>query len=79
MWRLSPWIRWNIAVLGVFNRRNKPSSNSQEEGNTVSTLAEKFRTRRNAARRARAIERALSHCTSQTMRDEILTIANRDF
>jgi len=45
----------------------------------VSTLAEKFRTRRNAARRARAIERALSHCTSQTMRDEILTIANRDF
>lgn len=43
----------------------------------MSRLAEKFRTRRNAARRARAIERALAHCTSQTMRDEILTIANR--
>ena len=44
----------------------------------MSTLAQKFRDRRNAARRARAIERALSHARSQTMRDEILTIANRD-
>jgi hypothetical protein len=43
----------------------------------VSTLAQKFRTRRAAVRRARAIERALATCTSQTMRDEILTIANR--
>ena len=45
----------------------------------MSTLAEKFRSHRKAARRARAIERALSHATSQSMRDEILTIANRDF
>jgi hypothetical protein len=45
----------------------------------MSTLAEKFRTRRAAARRARAIERALAHCSSQSMRDEILTIANRTF
>jgi hypothetical protein len=45
----------------------------------VSRLADKFRARRNAARRARAIERALAHSTSQSMRDEILTIANRDF
>jgi hypothetical protein len=43
----------------------------------VSTLAQKFRTRRAAVRRARAIERALATCTSETMRDEILTIANR--
>jgi len=50
----------------------------QEEGTTVSTLAEKFRSHRKAARRARAIERALSHATSQSMRDEILAIANRD-
>lgn len=44
----------------------------------MSSLAEKFRERRNAARRARAIERALAHCTSRTMRDEILAIANRE-
>jgi hypothetical protein len=44
----------------------------------VSTLASKFRSRRAAVRRARAIERALATCTSPTMRDEILTIANRD-
>jgi hypothetical protein len=62
-----------------FNRSRQQSATKLEEGNIVSTLAEKFRTRRNAARRARAIERALAHCTSQTMRDEILTIANRDF
>jgi hypothetical protein len=43
----------------------------------VSTLAQKFRTRRAAIRRTRAIERALATCTSQTMRDEIMTIASR--
>jgi hypothetical protein len=48
-----------------------------EAGIAVSSLAQKFRTRRAAVRRARAIERALATCTSQSMRDEILTIANR--
>ena len=43
----------------------------------MSTLAEKFRTRRAAVRRARAIERALATCTSPRMRDEILSVAKR--
>lgn len=43
----------------------------------MSTFSQKYRAHRAAARRARAIERALASCTSQTMRDEILTIANR--
>ena len=43
----------------------------------MSTLAEKYRARRTANRRARAIQKALAGVSSQTMRDEILTIANR--
>ncbi|MCW2502662.1 MAG: hypothetical protein JWO79_946 [Actinomycetia bacterium] len=43
----------------------------------MTSMASKFRTRRAAVRRARAIERALSHATSPNMRDEILAIAHR--
>ncbi|WP_018347402.1 hypothetical protein [Longispora albida] len=43
----------------------------------MSNLMDKFRNRRAAHRRARAIERALQNCPSQSLRDELLTIANR--
>jgi hypothetical protein len=62
-------VEWGVDIKEIHRGRRRT---------TVSTLAQKFRDRRNAARRARAIERALSHARSQTMRDEILTIANRD-
>jgi hypothetical protein len=45
----------------------------------MSTYATKFRTRRAAVRRARAIERALAQATSPSMRDEIIAIAHRGF
>jgi len=45
----------------------------------MSTLVEKFRSRRESARRDRAIARALAASSSQSMRDEILTIANREY
>jgi hypothetical protein len=43
----------------------------------VTNIASRFRTRRAAVRRTRAIERALSHATSPNLRDEILAIAHR--
>lgn len=43
----------------------------------MSTLVQRYRDRRNAARRTRAIERALDRCPSRAMRDELLTIASR--
>lgn len=45
----------------------------------MSRLTDKFRARRNSARRERAIASALSRTSSPAMRDEILTIANRDY
>jgi hypothetical protein len=41
------------------------------------TMIDRYRNRRDAARRARAIERALRTATSPAVRDEILTIAQR--
>ncbi|MEV4627452.1 hypothetical protein AB0J90_14285 [Micromonospora sp. NPDC049523] len=41
------------------------------------SMIDKFRSRRDAARRARAIERALRSANSPAVRDEILTIAQR--
>lgn len=43
----------------------------------MNTLFEKYRDRRNAQRRSRAIERALDRYPSRAMRDELLTITNR--
>lgn len=43
----------------------------------MSTIVQKYRDRRAALRRARAIERALDRCPSRAMRDELLSIANR--
>ncbi|HEY3505518.1 MAG TPA: hypothetical protein VGN37_22375 [Actinocatenispora sp.] len=45
----------------------------------MNTLFEKYRQRRTAHRRVRAINRALERCPSRAMRDELLTIANRDY
>jgi hypothetical protein len=44
----------------------------------MSTIAARFRTRRAANRRARAIERALAQATSPEMRHEIHAIALRN-
>lgn len=41
------------------------------------TMIDRFRSRRDAARRARAIDRALRSATSPAVRDEILTLAQR--
>ena len=43
----------------------------------MSTLFQKYRDRRTAVRRTRAIERALERCPSQAMRDELMAIASR--
>jgi hypothetical protein len=43
----------------------------------MSTLAQKFRTTRRNSRDARALSRALANVRSETMRNEILTIAAR--
>lgn len=43
----------------------------------MSTLLEKYRDRRTALRRARAIERALDRCPSRAMREELQAIATR--
>ncbi|MEV1288345.1 hypothetical protein [Micromonospora sp. NPDC049679] len=43
----------------------------------MSTMIDRFRTRRDATRRARAIERALRSATSPAVRNEILVIAQR--
>ncbi len=43
----------------------------------MTKLINRFRDRRAAYRRERAIEKALASCSSQTMRDELLTIASR--
>jgi len=44
----------------------------------MTNLLQKYRERRTVVRRTRAIERALERCPSRAMRDELLTIANRD-
>lgn len=41
------------------------------------SMINRYRDRRDAARRARAIERALRSANSPAVRDEILTIAQR--
>jgi septum formation topological specificity factor MinE len=41
------------------------------------TMFERFRSRRNAARHARDLERALRSANSQAVREEILAIAQR--
>lgn len=41
------------------------------------TMIDRFRSRRDANRRARTIDRALRSATTPAMRDEILTIAQR--
>ncbi len=43
----------------------------------MSALVDRYRAHRTAARRNRAIEKALSRSSSPAMRDEILTIASR--
>lgn len=43
----------------------------------MSNLMNKFRNRRAAHRRAVAIERAIQNCPSQSLRNELLTIATR--
>ncbi|GAA0272834.1 hypothetical protein [Cryptosporangium japonicum] len=43
----------------------------------MSTFAQRFRERRTAHRRARALERVLARVPDGTMRDEILEIASR--
>jgi hypothetical protein len=43
----------------------------------MSMLMDRFRDRRNASRRVRAIERALRATPSQAVRNELLEIANR--
>jgi len=43
----------------------------------MSTLRERFRTRREAARRTRAIEEALRQSPSSALRRELLEIASR--
>jgi hypothetical protein len=47
------------------------------EGLTMSTLVERYRNRRTARRRTRAIEDALSRTPSETMRQELLAIMSR--
>jgi len=44
----------------------------------MNRLATRWRTSRAAARRTRAINRALAGVTSPSMREELLAIANRD-
>jgi hypothetical protein len=77
-----PCERTHLKIAGVkVEERDVITSTEDRPGEkapAVSTLASKFRARRAAVRRARAIERALATCTSPTMRDEILTVANRD-
>ncbi|MGA8116678.1 MAG: hypothetical protein WCA46_23840 [Actinocatenispora sp.] len=43
----------------------------------MNSLYQRYRDRRDAHRRTRAIERALERCPSRAMRDELLTISNR--
>jgi hypothetical protein len=43
------------------------------------SMIDRFRSRRDAARRTRAIERALRATNSPAVRDEILAIAQRQF
>lgn len=45
----------------------------------VNRLVRNYRSRRAVVRRNRAIERAIAVSGSSTMRDELLTIANREF
>ena len=44
----------------------------------MNRLTSSWRQRRQAARTRRAIERALARTSSPAMRDELLTLANRD-
>jgi len=43
----------------------------------MSRLAESFRDRRRAARDRRAIERAISNAATPALRDELITVAQR--
>lgn len=45
----------------------------------MSKLTEKYRAHRASVRRTRAIQQALARASSPAMRDELLTIVNRDF
>lgn len=43
----------------------------------MSRLGESFRDRRRATRDRRAIERAISHATTPSMRDELIMVSQR--
>jgi hypothetical protein len=43
------------------------------------SMIDRYRSRRDAARQARAIERALRSASSHAVREEILTIAQRHY
>lgn len=45
----------------------------------MSKLTERYRAHRASSRRDRAIRQALARASSPAMRDELLTIINRDF
>jgi hypothetical protein len=47
------------------------------EQKDMSTLLDRYRTRRNAARRREAISRALSQIPSRAVRAELLDLTNR--
>lgn len=48
-----------------------------KEVSTTMSMLNRLRTRRNATRQSRAIDRALRAATTQSMRNEILVIAQR--
>jgi hypothetical protein len=52
-------------------------SSDQPGAVTMSTLMDRYRARRNAARRRQAIERALDASPSRAVRAELMDIANR--
>lgn len=69
--------RWREDLFLRSNEEDGSQPTTEYLGASTMTMIDRLRGRRNAARRARAIEHALRSAKSPSVRDEILAIATR--